>query len=231
MIPVYNHDHDVVEVIQKSLAYQLPVIVVNDGSTDRTLEKLNQLTGVSIVNHQKNQGKGAALLSGFQEALNVADWAITIDADGQHDPADAKKLMDAVADGKRVIVIGKREGMSDNSVPWTSRFGRGFSNFWVFLSGGYRLADTQSGFRAYPLPESLDLNVKAKRFQFEVEILVKAGWRKLPVKEVAVMTFYKPGKQRVSHFRPFVDFLRNSMTFTRLIFQRLTIPPSIRRRW
>ena len=231
VIPVYNHEQDVVEVIQKSLAYQIPIFVVDDGSTDRTPKLLKEIPGIVILNHKQNQGKGAAIISGFQAAEKAADWAITVDADGQHDPDEAGKLMGAVEDSDRSIVIGRRKGMSHENVPWTSRFGRGFSNFWVSVSGGPRVSDSQSGFRMYPLPECLNLQVKARRFQFEVEILVKAGWKNLPIKEVAVSANYYPGKKRISHFRPIVDFLRNSVTFSRLIFQRFTVPPSIRRRW
>ena len=91
------------------------------------------------------------------------------------------------------------------------------------------MADSQSGFRIYPLPESLKLNATARRFQFEVEILVKAGWEKLPVIEVPVSVSYAPGKERISHFRPFIDFLRNTCTFSRLIIQRILIHPFVRK--
>jgi hypothetical protein len=106
-------------------------------------------------------------------------------------------------------------------VPWTSRFGREFSNFWVRMSGGPSVADSQSGFRAYPLPECLHLDVRARRFQFEVEILVKASWSRLPVVEVPVRVSYTPGSHRISHFHPFYDFLRNTGLFSRLITYRI----------
>jgi hypothetical protein len=76
----------------------------------------------------------------------------------------------------------------------------------------------------------MDLNVTAKRYQFEVEILVKARWRKIPVIEAPIRVRYAPGKERISHFRPFIDFVRNTSTFTRLIFQRIVIPATIRNR-
>ena len=91
------------------------------------------------------------------------------------------------------------------------------------------MADSQSGFRIYPLPESLNLKVTSRRFQFEVEILVKAGWEKLPVIEVPVSVSYAPGKERISHFRPFIDFLRNTFTFTRLITQRILLYSCVRK--
>jgi hypothetical protein len=93
------------------------------------------------------------------------------------------------------------------------------------------MADSQSGFRVYPLPEVLHLNVKARRFQFEVEVLARAGWRGIPVVETPVSVNYHGGVDRISHFRPFVDFVRNSRAFSRLIVQRIFIPAGIRKRW
>ena len=134
------------------------------------------LDGISILRHAANKGKGAALLTGFAAACEKGcDWAITLDGDGQHNPEDAVKLLDAVNDEVRCIVIGKRQGMDGKkNVPWTSRFGRKFSNFWVWAAGGPLVEDSQSGFRLYPLPEVLQLAVQARRYQFEVEVLVKA---------------------------------------------------------
>lgn len=116
--------------------------------------------------------------------------------------------------------------MDGKSVPWTSRFGRKFSNFWVWLSGGPVVEDSQSGFRIYPVPEVMGLNVLSRRFQFEVEILVKARWKRMRVIEVPVGVSYAEGAERISHFRPMVDFLRNSSTFARLIFQRIIRRPA-----
>jgi glycosyltransferase involved in cell wall biosynthesis len=225
IIPLYNHEHGIDGVVKKSLKLNLPVFVVDDGSTDSSYEKIRNYTGIYPLRHAENRGKGAALITGFTEAEKIADWAITIDADGQHDPQDALHMMEAIPENERPLVVGMRQGMVGKKVPWTSRFGRKFSNFWVVLAGGPRMVDSQSGFRIYPLPESLKLNVAARRFQFEVEILVKAGWQKLPVIEVPVSVSYAPGKERISHFRPFIDFLRNTCTFTRLITQRILIRP------
>jgi len=121
------------------------------------------------------------------------------------------------------LIVGARQGMdavSGAHIPWTSRFGRKFSNFWVRMSGGPILSDSQSGMRIYPLPESLNLDVQARRFQFEVEVLVKAKRRGISVVEVPVRVVYQVGAARISHFHPFVDFWRNAKTFTRLILTR-----------
>jgi glycosyltransferase involved in cell wall biosynthesis len=218
VIPVYNHEGSVVQVIQQARALNFPVIVVDDGSTDYTN---NQIPGITVIRHKDNMGKGAAMLTGFIAAASVADQAITIDADGQHYAEDALKMIDAIPEGMRPIVVGAREGMTGKHVPWTSRFGRKFSNFWVWLSGGPILSDSQSGMRIYPLPEAIELPTRARRFQFEVEILVQAKRKGISVIEAPVRVNYNPAGARISHFRPFVDFLRNSATFTRLIFTRI----------
>jgi glycosyltransferase involved in cell wall biosynthesis len=221
LIPVYNHAEGVASVIERAVALGWPVWVVDDGSTDGTEAALARVGGITVLRHEKNRGKGAALLTGFSAMSGKADWAVTLDADGQHYPEDVPGTIRAIPTGLRPIIIGRREGMVGGDVPWTSRFGRGFSNFWVRAAGGPVLSDTQSGMRIYPLPEALGLGVRARRFQFEVEILVRARWRGMPVLEAPVGVSYTPGMKRISHFRPFIDFCRNTETFTRLIFLRI----------
>ena len=173
VIPVYNHSGTVVEVARNACRLGYPVIVVDDGSTDATTRQLQSIREICVLRHPHNRGKGAALLTGMAEAAKTADWAVCLDADGQHDPKDIAALVRAIPSGERPIVIGRR-GMMD-AAPWTSRFGRKFSNFWVWISSGVHLNDTQSGFRIYPLPEVLDLDVRARRYQYEVEVLAKAA--------------------------------------------------------
>jgi glycosyltransferase involved in cell wall biosynthesis len=224
VIPVYNHGAQVAHVARQAQALGYPVFVVDDGSTDDAPLRLAEVQGITILRHLKNEGKGAAIMTGFMAASNVADYALTMDADGQHLPEDAVTLMEAVPAGERPIVVGAREGMNADQgahIPWTSRFGRKFSNFWVWISGGPWLSDSQSGMRAYPLPEVMSLDIRARRFQFEVEILVKAKRRGISILEAPVRVVYPQDGTRVSHFRPFVDFMRNTKTFTRLIFTRI----------
>jgi glycosyltransferase involved in cell wall biosynthesis len=221
IIPVYNHAGSVKNVIRRALALNFPVFVVNDGSTDDTPRQIQDIPDIHLIHHRRNLGKGAAIMSGFIAAAVEADWAITVDADGQHYPEDALRLIGAIPQGTRAIVVGAREGMTGVHVPWTSRFGRKFSNFWVWLSGGPALSDSQSGMRIYPLPEVITLPTKARRFQFEVEVLVQAKRYGLQVLETPVRVVYGPDGSRISHFRPFADFVRNSLTFTRLIFTRI----------
>lgn len=223
IIPVYNHGRQIGEVLRQTLQLGLPVFVVNDGSTDTTAEILEAMSGINVIHHLVNRGKGAAILTGLATARDKGHtMAITLDGDGQHKPEDVWKLLNALDRGERCIVVGNRQGMvRGRNVPWTSRFGRHFSNFWVWASGGPWLADSQTGFRLYPIQETLGLEVKARRYQFEVEVLVKAKQRGIEVREAAVQVVYQKPGERVSHFRPWLDFWRNSTTFNRLIFNRI----------
>lgn len=236
IVPVYNHGGTVGEVIHKSLLTGLPVVVIDDGSTDSTPEKIGEIVFsrqsvrfsapmLTVVRHPGNKGKGAALRNGMETACEFADWAISVDADGQHDPLEIIELIRAIPKHSRPIVIGKRKGMDDNHVPWTSRFGRKFSNFWVRMSGGPKMLDSQSGFRIYPLPETLNLKTRARRFQYEIEVLVRAHRRRIEIVEVPVSVIYPQKEFRISHFRPFIDFMRNFKTFMELIVERLLILP------
>jgi glycosyltransferase involved in cell wall biosynthesis len=222
IIPFFNHGATVVRVVHEALVLGFPIFVVNDGSTETVPPLPDDLPGVHALQHPINRGKGAALETGMRAAAGLADWAITIDADGQHNPEDAATLLRAIPDGMRPLVVGSRRGMQ--AAPWTSRAGREFSNFWVWVAGGPRLSDSQSGFRIYPLPETLDLDIRARRYQYEIEVLVKARRAGLPVIEAPVGVVYQADIPRVSHFHPFLDFLRNTGTFSRLITRRVFTP-------
>jgi glycosyltransferase involved in cell wall biosynthesis len=231
VIPVYNHGGTVASVIREVLLQKLPVIVVDDGSTDDTYENIRSIPGIRVLRHPRNRGKGAALVTGMREAAKIARWAVCLDADGQHDPDDTGALLAAVPATGSAILIGKREGME--TAPWTSRFGRNFSNFWVWISGAPLLSDSQSGFRIYPLPEILHLDIKAGRYQYELEVLAKAAWHDIPIIEIPVRVSYTPFGPRISHFHPWADFLRNTKTFSRLITHRVFSPrlwPGVRKK-
>ena len=223
IIPVYNHGAQIADVIRRTKDLGLPVFVVDDGSNDGTAQVIKAIEGIATLRHPKNLGKGAAILTGFAAALeNNCNWAITLDGDGQHNPDDTWQLMSVVNADERCIVIGSRQNMHNNkNVPWTSKFGRKFSNFWVWVSGGPWVTDSQCGFRMYPIPETLLLTTKARRYQFEVEILVQARQNGITTKEAPVGVIYQERGKRISHFRPLRDFLRNSATFSRLILARI----------
>ncbi len=220
VVPLFDHAATIGAVVERALELAWPVFVIDDGSTDGGAARVPRHPCVRLLRHPDNQGKGAALLTGLAAAAAVADYAVTVDADGQHDPREAGRLLGAIRAPERPLVIGAREGMQGETVPFGSRFGRGFSNFWGAASGGPRVTDSQSGFRAYPIAETLALGARARRFQFEIEILVLARWARIPVVEVPISVTYPPAGERISHFLRGRDSLRNAAVFTRLLALR-----------
>jgi glycosyltransferase involved in cell wall biosynthesis len=220
VIPVYNHRETLRAVTEKTLAEGLPVLVMDDGSTDGSLETVADLP---IERHRlpENRGKGSAIREAALVAHKLGYQAIlTIDADGQHEPADAGLLLDAAASTWPAIVIGARR-MTTLNVPRSSVFGRDFSNFWVRLECGQTLPDTQSGYRLYPVEFLHRSRFLSRRYTFEIEVLVRGRWAGLPLLSVPVSVYYPPGDERISHFHKFKDNLRLSCLHTFLVTRSL----------
>jgi uncharacterized protein (DUF2062 family) len=201
-------------VVEKALEITRNVIVVDDGSRDSPEAALISLD-VRILRHERNKGKGAAILTGADEARNMGmTHIITLDADGQHDPGDAPAFLSAIRKDPSAVIIGKRR--FDASVPKLSRFGRAFSNFWFHIQTGHPVGDIQSGFRAYPLFVLEGLNLRERHYSFEIETPVRASWAGIPVRDVDISVYYPPRDKRISHFRLFRDNLRLTILNTRL---------------
>ncbi len=223
LIPVYNHAGTLREIVAESLRTGLDVLVVDDGSTDGAASAIMGLS-CKILRLERNLGKGAAILAGVRLASQWGyDAVITLDADGQHYPSDALRLLAVVREGKRwpVVVIGEREGMDGTDVPRSSRFGMRFSNFWVYIECGMHVRDSQSGFRLYPVHALLSLKIDCLRYDFEIEALVKLIWAGIPVKGVPVRCLYQEGSGRISHFHMIKDNLRLTRLHARLVLKRL----------
>jgi glycosyltransferase involved in cell wall biosynthesis len=215
VIPVYNHGKTLKGVVLKAVESGAKVMVVDDGSTDGGLETLSGLE-VLICRHQANRGKGAAILTAAREAERLGvTHIVTIDADGQHDPADFLRFLPAIREHPQSLVVGTRI-FDKKASPLLSRFGRSFSNFWFRVQTSGSLKDTQSGFRAYPVAILTWLKLHDKRFSFEVEVLVKAAWAGIEIKEVDISVHYPPSPERVSHFHLVKDNLALSLLNTRL---------------
>lgn len=220
IIPVYNHGRTVGAVVRGSLEHASTVLVCDDGSTDGSGDEA-QAAGALLLRQPVNQGKGAALRRLLDEAHRRGfRYAIALDADGQHLPEDLPKLAAAVTAEPGALVIGARDLIAAGA-PASSEFGRKFSNFWVWFEAGVRVEDSQSGFRAYPLPESIQLRGRNTRYDFEVEILLRAGWAGIPLRTVPIGVIYP--KDRITHFRPFADNVRISLLNT-LTCLRLLLP-------
>lgn len=220
VIPLFNHGSTIRSVVEKALAAGWPVLVVDDGSSDGGGERVTDLD-CQVIRLACNQGKGAAILAGAKFALGQGFKAIiTVDADGQLNPAEAEKLADATADQWPAIVVGTRRMDKDNA-PGASLFGRAFSNFWVRLECGRELPDTQSGYRLYPVKELLALKTNCRRYDFEVEILTRSAWAGLPILSVEVTVHYPTASERESHFHQLKDNFRLTCLHTRLVSRAL----------
>ena len=195
--------------------YISDIIVVNDGSTDKTPEILNQLLSlISIVSHKQNRGKGHALVSGFRAAKeNGYTHAITIDADGQHYASDIPIFLSEITANPQGIIVGQRNLTGEN-MPRKNTFANKFSNFWFCLQTTINLPDTQSGFRLYSLSSLKGLSLITSRYEAELELLVFAAWAGTKITSVPVRVYYPPIEERVSHFRPVYDFSRISLLNT-----------------
>jgi glycosyltransferase involved in cell wall biosynthesis len=217
LVPTYNNAETLATVLHDLLRYTDRIIVVNDGSTDHTLSVLKKFSQVLLVTYEQNRGKGSALRQGFRQAVASGyDYAITIDSDGQHFADDLPKFLDGLQENPNAVIIGARN-MDQNSVPGKSSFGNKFSNFWFWVETGIKRNDTQSGYRLYPVKALEDISFVTRKYEFEIEVLVRAAWRGIEVIEVPVNVFYPEKDKRVSHFRPFRDFSRISVLNTVLV--------------
>ncbi|MEP6845457.1 MAG: glycosyltransferase family 2 protein [Panacibacter sp.] len=208
IIPTYNNAKTLNTVINDVGAYTKNILIVNDGSTDETETILTSFPFLQIVSYKKNIGKGWALRQGLKQAVELGyHYAISIDSDGQHFAKDLPAFLDKLETEKNAIIIGARN-MEQESVPGKSSFGHKFSNFWFKVETGIKAADTQSGYRLYPLLPLRKMKFLTRKYEFEIEVLVRAAWRGVKIESVPVSVYYAPKEIRVSHFRPFKDFTR-----------------------
>jgi glycosyltransferase involved in cell wall biosynthesis len=218
VVATFNNEKTLAALIRDLKTFDAPIIVVNDGSTDQTPEILNQFNDLHTLSYSVNRGKGYALQKGFWAAREQGfEYAITIDSDGQHFAKDIPVFLGVLEKNPGALIIGARN-MDQDSVPGKSSFGHRFSNFWYTVETGIRLPDTQSGYRLYPVSRLKSIHFFTRRFEFEIEVLVRAAWNGIPVLPVPVSVYYAPPGERVSHFRPFVDFTRISILNTLLVF-------------
>ncbi len=220
-IPVFNNRDTVRAVVAACTAVVPTVVVVDDGSTDADVAGLLAGLDVTLLKHDRNQGKGAAILtaSRFIEERG-GSYMITLDADGQHDPGDIRKFLPLLPGEENAVVVGIRDFNTEN-VPASSRFGRAFANFWLRVETGEVLDDCQSGFRAYPVRHLNRLRFRGAHYDFEAEVLAKAAWAGLTFTPVGIGVRYPKAGERVSSFRPFLDNLRLTHTHALLVLRRL----------
>ncbi len=222
LIPTYNNERTLEDVIRRTLLYTSDIIVVNDGSTDSTPLILDAFRDMVVLNTPHNRGKGSALRKGFAYAIDRGfRYVITLDSDGQHFPEDIPAFIDCIIQNPDSLIMGVRD-MDQKGIPGTSSFGHRFSIFWFKVETGLTVQDVQTGYRLYPLTEIQRFHhFYSRKYEFEVEIMVRLAWRGVKVTEVPVKIFYAPENERVSHFRKFRDFTRVSIMNTLLVFLAL----------
>jgi glycosyltransferase involved in cell wall biosynthesis len=225
VIPVYNNAGTIKNIVDGCLCHLKNILIVDDGSDDSNLIDLFQDINVEIIRHDKNIGKGAALLTAlnFVNAQNALSM-ITIDADGQHLPSDIPKFLNAIENNPEALHIGIRD-FDQTSIPESSKFGRKFSNLWFKVETGKECNDTQSGFRAYPVPLISQLKLYGSFYDFEIEVIARASWAEIPINEIDISVIYEPAEKRISHFKKIKDNIRISLMHTRLVGRRLLPVP------
>jgi glycosyltransferase involved in cell wall biosynthesis len=220
VIPVYNHIETVHDVAVRSLKHSLDVLVVDDGSQDDVASVVSDLD-VAVIRHDSNKGKGRAILTAAQYAAeNNKTHIITLDADGQHYPEQIPDFFKVINDHPDAITMGVRDFTSSNA-PLSSRFGREFGNFWVRIQTGVKVRDIQSGFRAYPVFVLQHLKYIFDTYAFEDEVIVRALWAGVSVKEMPVKVYYPRADERVSHFQKFKDNVKLTVLNTYLTIRSL----------
>lgn len=209
VIPAYNEAGSIRALAERALKILPDIVVVDDGSTDSTSEQLVGLP-VVVLRHQRNLGKAASLWNGFEHALaKGAQYVVTLDGDGQHQPEDIPRLLSTAERSHHCIVIGARLHDRKNFPP-RRYYANQFARFWISWAAGYPIADTQSGFRVYPaslLSKLTRRDVRWNGFVFESEVLIAAGALGVHSIAVAIPGIY-PKEARPSHFRPVADIAR-----------------------
>ena len=214
---------DLVAGLRRELPRQSRIIVVDDGSADRSLFRaVQEAHGVTVLHHPGNLGKGEALKTGFRHLL--ADQAITaivtVDADGQHPAADAARVCARAASAPGALVLGARN-IDHSSVPLRSAWGNKATRLVLKLVSGLLLKDCQTGLRAVPrrLAERC-LDIRSSGYDFETTMLLTAKRMAIGIVEVDVATVYRDGN-RTSHFRPIADSIGIFWVFFRFALSSL----------
>ncbi|WP_374439641.1 glycosyltransferase family 2 protein [Pseudomonas panipatensis] len=231
VIPVYNHEHALPQVVADLHAAGLPCVLVDDASSANCAQVMDILaTGANthLVRLPVNQGKGGAVMAGLREATNLGySHALQVDADGQHDLADVERFLDASQRLPQALICGYPQ--YDDSVPKSRLYARYLTHVWVWINSlSLSIRDGMCGFRVYPLAPTLALIERTRlgrRMDFDPEILVRLAWRNQPMHWLPTRVHYP--LDGLSHFRLFHDNALISSMHARLFFGMLWRAPAI----
>jgi glycosyltransferase involved in cell wall biosynthesis len=191
VIPAYNEEKNISRVIKGAKKYTDRVIVIDDGSKDKTFQAACQ-NGAIVYRHLINRGLGGALGTGIKAALlEKADIIATLDADGQHNPAEIPKLLNPIVKGRADVVIGSRF-LKKQDIPFFRRIGNYFFNLATFFLFGVWTTDSQSGMRALNKKAAEKLDIYTSGMEVSSEIFKEIKFHKLRLKEVPIKAIYTP---------------------------------------
>ena len=206
IIPVFDHEHAVARVVAAVRVAALTCLLVDDGSGAACARELDRLAatvpGTSVLRLPVNSGKGAAMLAGFAAAWQRGySHALQIDADGQHALGDITKFIEESRGRPEALICGRP--LFDRSMPGLRRYGRYLTHGLVWLNTLSRaIPDSMCGFRVYPLAPVIALMREeyiGRRMDFDVEIIVRMYWRRVPMRWLPTRVTYPA--DGVSHFR------------------------------
>jgi len=212
LIPSYNEESTIGEVVKKLKFNDLEVIVIDDGSTDET-SKIASEAGAIVMRHVKNLGKGISLKEGFDFVLRMTnfDSIIIMDGDGQHSPDDVPALIKHAEEKEGDIIVGNRMTYVKN-MPFIRLATNRFMSFLLSLMCRQHIPDTQCGFRLIKRKVLEQLDLKTKKYDLDSEILIKASKKHFKIVSVPVKTIYK---DELSSIHP----VKDSFRFIALIFK------------
>jgi glycosyltransferase involved in cell wall biosynthesis len=216
LIPAYNADRTIEKLIDEVKKYPVDIIIVEDGSNDRTYQIIKDKE-VVILKHSRRKGKGDALKTGFRYAEKLKYKAvITLDADGQHDPHEIPKFISSF-DMSGKMQIGSRMHQA-NLIPHNRAMAIKVANFFISYAAGQYIVDTQCGYRLYPISLIQQIDLWTKGYTCETEFLIKAGAYDHKFQSIPVKVIYPDKNGYFSHFRPIRDIYQISMYVTLYIF-------------
>lgn len=190
VIPVFNEEAVVGEVLRDIRGAGYPdIVVVDDGSTDRTYQVAGGIEGVVVLRHFLNRGKGAAMKTGIEAAKRLnADVVVTLDGDGQHDPQDIARMVQAVVEGNDVV-LGTRVMAPGSMPPWKILANK-TGNFFTWLIHGLWVTDSQSGFRAFSRRAIQSIETSTDRYEYDSEVVREIHRHKLRYVELPIAVRY-----------------------------------------
>lgn len=207
IIPAFRESGRIGAVVEGVRAFVPDVLVVDDGSPDDTAGQAER-AGAVVLRHAANCGKGAALDTGFRSARERGfEFAITLDGDGQHAPADLPAFIQEFRQSGTPVLIGTR--MSDTrSMPWVRRLTNRFMSWLLSREMGQWVPDTQCGYRLYALAVVPERPAQSKRFAAESEILMELSRRGIKIGSVPIATIYGTEQSKIHPIKDAIRFLK-----------------------